>query len=131
MELSSADASEGRVRGRVGQPAVGSVVDPAAVRVIGWALGERGPVAGIEIKSGGRIVWHGPAGADRPDLAEAFPDYSWAGKAGFVGEIDVQDALGDGEPVELEVTAVLASGERARIGGVRLVRASSPAEAGR
>ncbi len=130
VELSSADARDGRVRGRIGQPSVGSVVDPSAVRIVGWALGKQEPVAGVEIESGGRIVWRGSVGANRPDLAEAFPDCGWAGRAGFVGEVDVQDALGEDEVLELDVTAVLASGERTRIGGVRLVRARAPARAG-
>jgi glycosyltransferase involved in cell wall biosynthesis len=132
VELSRADAPDGRVRGRVGQPSAGSLVDPSAVKIVGWALGNEAPVATVEVESGGRIVWRGPVGVDRPDLAEAFPDRAWAGKAGFVGEVDVQDALGDDEALELDVTAVLGNGERTRIATVRLARAAtSPAQAGR
>jgi hypothetical protein len=58
-------------------------------------------------------------GVDRPDLAKAFPDHSWAGKAGFVGDADVLGAIGREDRFELEVNAVLADDSRVRIASIR------------
>jgi hypothetical protein len=120
VEVSGADPPDERVRGRIGSPSVGSVVDPSAVRIVGWALGHQEPAAGVEIEANGRVIWRRDLGVARWDLAEAFPDYSWAGKAGFAGDVDVLDAIGPNGRSDLDVKAILADGDRASIGTIRL-----------
>ena len=69
------------------------------------------------------MIWRGPAGVERPDVRDAFPDRPWASKAGFRGEVDIREAIAAAERFELEVNAVLAGGERIRICSLRGRRA--------
>ena len=119
VEVLSTKPPDARVRGRIGRPSAGSVVDPSAVRVVGWALGHEQPVAGIEIESDGRVIWRGSVGVERRDLAKVFPDHDWAGEAGFVGDADILDAIGPEGRFDLDVNAVLADEDRVRIGAIR------------
>jgi Glycosyl transferase family 2 len=126
VEVSSPTPPDERARGRVGRPAAGSVIDPSAVRLVGWALGHEGPVAGIEIESEGRVIWRGSVGAERPDLAEAFPDYGWARKAGFEEDADVLEAIGREGQFGLKVNAVLPDESRVCIASIRGRRRVGP-----
>ena len=124
VDVSSAEPPDERVHGRIGRPSVGSVVDPSAVRMVGWALGQEEPVAGVEIEADGRVIWQGSVGVERQDLAKAFPDFGWARNAGFVGNVDVLDALTEGR-VDFETKAVLGDGSRAPIGTISLTRSQA------
>ena len=64
-------------------PKPGGVVDAHAIDVLGWALGKRARAVAVEFESDGHAFWRSPLGAERPDLAEVFPDSPEAGKAGF------------------------------------------------
>lgn len=119
VEVSSPTPPDERARGRVGRPSAGSVIDPSAVRMVGWALGHEGPVAGIEIESDGRVIWRGSVGVERPDLAEAFPDHGWARKAGFGEDADILEAIGPEGRLALNVNAVLPDESRVRIASIR------------
>ena len=88
--------------------------------MVGWALGHKGPVAGVEIESDGRVIWRSAVGVERPDVAKAFADYSWAGKAGFAGDADVVEAIGPNGRSALDGKAILVDGNRASIGTIRM-----------
>jgi glycosyltransferase involved in cell wall biosynthesis len=118
VDVSRADPPDERIRGRIERPSVGSVVHPSAVRVVGWAVGHEGPVAGIELVSDGNVIWRTAVGVERPDLAKEFATYSWAGKAGFAGDADLFDAIAPNGRSELKVNAVLPNG--GRIGTIKL-----------
>ena len=101
---------------------MGSVVDPSAVRIVGWALGQEEPVSGVEIEADGRVIWRGSVGVNRPDLSTAFPDHDWAGKAGFSADADIRSAIGAEEQFELNVNATLTHGTRICLATIKLRR---------
>jgi hypothetical protein len=119
VEVARANPTKERARGKIDAPPAGSLVDPSKLRLVGWALGHDEPVSEVEVEAGGGVIWRGPAGVERPDVRDAFPDRPWASKAGFRGEIDIREAIAAAERFELEVNAVLAGGERIRIGSLR------------
>jgi GT2 family glycosyltransferase/SAM-dependent methyltransferase len=96
-------------------------LSPPWLDVVGWALGRRGPIEAVELAHRGVPFRRVPVQASRPDLADAFPHVPWAGSAGFAERVSL---VGTGGRLELEVRALLASGERVPIGGVARAVAS-------
>ncbi|HET8565708.1 MAG TPA: glycosyltransferase [Solirubrobacterales bacterium] len=99
----------------IDEPKPGSVLDAEAVDLLGWALGEEAGVVAIEFLMDGRAFWRAAVRAERPDLAEAFPDYPAAGRAGFRTSLNL---VGPPQDFEIEVAAVLKGQRRVPFGMV-------------
>jgi hypothetical protein len=100
-------------------PRVGTVLDAERVDVLGWALGAERPAVAVEFARGEKAFWRAPVRLDRPDLAEAFPGRSGAGRDGFAATLDL---VGKEPELEVGVSIVLDDGRRAplaRIDGRR------------
>jgi glycosyltransferase involved in cell wall biosynthesis len=97
-------------------PKPGGVVDAHAIDVLGWALGKRARAVAVEFESDGHAFWRSPLGAERPDLAEVFPDSPEAGKAGFRTTIN---AIGTATEFEFGVRVVLKGQARIPLGTIR------------
>jgi Glycosyl transferase family 2 len=97
----------------IDEPKPGSVLDADAVDVLGWALGEETGVVAIEFLIDGRMFWRAAVRAERPDLAEAFPDYPDAGRAGFRTTLNL---VGTPQDFEVELSAVLKGQRRVPFG---------------
>jgi len=100
----------------VDEPKAGATLDAHAVDLLGWALGESARVVAVEFLIDGRVFWRAAVRAERPDLAEAFPDYPDAGRAGFRTTINL---IGTPPEFEVELAAVLKSQRRVPFGTVR------------
>jgi hypothetical protein len=97
----------------VDEPKPGSVLDAHAVDMLGWALGEDARVVAVEFLIDGRVFWRAAVRAERPDLAEAFPDYPDAGRAGFRTTLNL---VGTPQDFEIELCAVLKGQRRVSFG---------------
>jgi glycosyltransferase involved in cell wall biosynthesis len=100
----------------VDEPKAGAVLDAHAVDLLGWALGEDTRVVAVEFLVDGRVFWRAAVRAERPDLAEAFPDYPDAGRAGFRTTINL---IGTPPEFEISLSAVLKEQRRVPFGIVR------------
>lgn len=100
----------------VDEPKAGSVLDADAVDMLGWALGEQTEAVAVEFLMDGKAFWRAAVRAERPDLAEAFPDYSAAGEAGFRTTLNL---VGTPQDFEIELVAVLKGQRRVPFGMVR------------
>jgi glycosyltransferase involved in cell wall biosynthesis len=98
--------------GFVDEPRAGAVLDAHAVDVLGWALGAQARAVAIEFSIGGEPFWRVPLRAERPDLAEAFPDMPEAARAGFRTTLNM---IGTPAEFELEIAVVLKGQRRARL----------------
>lgn len=105
------------LRGRhVDEPKPGAVLDAKAVDVIGWALGSERQAVAVEFSYAGKPFWRASLRADRPDLAEAFPESDGAARAGFRTTLNL---LGTGAEFEVEAAAVLKGQQRVPIATIR------------
>ena len=86
------------------------------LRIFGWAFSMEDLVAAIEILAAGDVVATAKTGISRPDVGDRFAGISSAANSGF--EVTVA-ADGEGRS-ELEVEAVLASGERCALGRIEV-----------
>ncbi len=94
--------------GHVDRPTPGEIGDP--MTVLGWALGENGPIESIEVVAGGEVIAKTSDRVTRPDIGRGFPDVSGAGDSGFRLEIAVHRfKLAE----QFSVEAVAADGSRA------------------
>jgi glycosyltransferase involved in cell wall biosynthesis len=100
----------------VDEPKAGAVLDARAVDVIGWAIGSDRPAVAVEFSYDGEPFWRASLRAERPDLAEAFPEREEAARAGFRTTLNL---LGTAPEFEVEVTAVLKGQQRVPIGTIR------------
>jgi len=100
----------------IDEPKTGDVLDAAAVDLLGWALGEETRVVGVECALDGKVFWRAAVRAERPDLAEAFPDYPDAGRAGFRTTLNL---VGTPAEFEVELSAVLKGQGRVPFGAIR------------
>ncbi len=100
----------------VDEPKPGVTLDAQAVDLLGWALGEDTRVVAVEFLIDGKPFWRAAVRAERPDLAEAFPDYPDAGRAGFRTTINL---VGTPPEFEIELAAVLRGQRRVPFGVVR------------
>lgn len=117
LDVSVVEPVPNGLRGRfIDRPIEGSVVDAHVIDLLGWVLGERTSAVAVELVTDDRVFWRAELGEPRPDLAEAFPDHSEAGEAGFRTTIN---ALGTAPEFELEVRAVLHDQTRIPIGTIR------------
>jgi glycosyltransferase involved in cell wall biosynthesis len=91
------------------------VLDANAVDMLGWALGEDAGVVAVEFLIDGKAFWRAAVRADRPDLAEAFPDYADAGRAGFRTTLNL---VGTPQDFEIELVAVMKGQRRVPFGMV-------------
>jgi hypothetical protein len=109
------------VRGwRIDFPKEGAEADPKQLRIAGWIVPERAPVAAVELTAAGRRVRRAEIGVERPGLGEAF-DGELAGNSGFRLGVNLAALRAAGE-IELGVRAVLADGTRAEVGSVHARR---------
>lgn len=99
--------------------------DPADLRIAGWIVPERMPVAAVELTHGERRVRRAEIGVERPGVARMF-DGPLAAAAGFRVGLNVA-ALRAGEELELAVRAVLGDGSRAEVGAVQMRREGNAA----
>jgi len=102
--------------GFLDEPRAGAVLDAKAVDVLGWALGAEREAVAVEFEIGDEVFWRAPLRAERPDLAEAFPEHAGAGRAGFRTTLNV---IGTPAEFELGVSAVLRGHRRVRLGTIR------------
>jgi len=102
--------------GFLDEPKAGAVLDAKAVDVIGWAIGSDRAAVAVEFSYDGRPFWRASLRAERPDLAEAFPEREEAGRAGFRTTLNL---LGTAAEFEVEVAAVLKGQQRAPIATIR------------
>jgi len=98
------------------EPRAGAVLDAKAVDLIGWAIGSEREAVAVEFSYQGNPFWRASLRAERPDLAEAFPDRREAGRAGFRTTLNL---LGTGAEFEVEVAAVLKGQQRVPFGRIR------------
>jgi glycosyltransferase involved in cell wall biosynthesis len=102
--------------GFLDEPRPGAVLDAKVVDVLGWAIGAAAGAVAVEFSIGERVFWRAPLRARRPDLAEAFPDVSRAGQAGFRTTMNL---IGTPPEFELAVAIVLADQRRAELARIR------------
>jgi hypothetical protein len=120
LEVSQAASGNGELHGwHLDVPKPGDTPAAHAIYVVGWALGGRTPAVAVEFEINDVILWRTPLGAERPDLAEAFPDHAEAGKAGFRTTINV---AGTPPEFELGVHAILENRSRVPIAAIRARR---------
>src|SRR5690349_6283092 len=100
----------------VDEPKPGAVLDAQAIDLLGWALGEDSRVAAVELRVDGKAFWRAAVRAERPDLAEAFPDFPDAERAGFRTTINL---VGTPPEFEIELLAVLKGQQRVPFGTIR------------
>jgi glycosyltransferase involved in cell wall biosynthesis len=106
-----------QLRGRhVDEPKPGAVLDAKAVDVIGWALGTERQAVAIEFSYEGKSFWRVSVRAERPDLAEAFPESDDAARAGFRTTLNL---LGTAPEFEIEVAAVIKGQQRVPLATLR------------
>jgi Glycosyl transferase family 2 len=109
------------VRGwRIDHPDPGSTVEPADLRLAGWVVPERLPVAAIDLVLDERVVGRAEMGVERPGVAKAF-DGAFAASSGFRLASNLI-ALRPEAEMELVLRAVLGDGRRGDVGSVRLLR---------
>ncbi|MGN6258042.1 MAG: glycosyltransferase [Solirubrobacterales bacterium] len=99
----------------IDEPKPGSVLDANAVDMLGWALGEETRVVAVEFLMDGKAFWRAAVRAERADLAEAFPDYPDAARAGFRTTLNL---VGTPQEFEVELSAVLKGQRRVPFGMV-------------
>jgi glycosyltransferase involved in cell wall biosynthesis len=100
----------------VDEPKPGAVLDAQAIDLLGWALGEDARVVAVELLVDGKPFWRAAVRAERPDLAQAFPDYPDAARAGFRTTINL---VGTPPEFEVELAAVLKGQRRVPFGVLR------------
>lgn len=98
------------------EPRSGAVLDAKAVDVIGWALGSEREAVAVEFSYDGKPFWRASLRAERPDLAEVFPERGEASRAGFRTTLNL---LGTAAEFEVEVAAVLKGQRRVPVGTIR------------
>jgi glycosyltransferase involved in cell wall biosynthesis len=101
--------------GFVDEPPAGAVLDAHAVDILGWALGAEARAVAVEFSVGGEPFWRAPLRAERPDLAEAFPETPEAARAGFRTTLNM---IGTPAEFELEIAVVLKGQRRAHLATV-------------
>ncbi len=99
----------------VDAPLPGVSVDAVAVRIIGWVVGDGGPVTAVEISDGITVLATERVDVVRPDVADAFPGVPWAGTAGYETTITFRRPTGD---MRLDIRAVLDGGDVKEVGAV-------------
>jgi hypothetical protein len=97
----------------VDEPKPGSVLDAEAVDLLGWALGEDARATAVEFLIDSKVFWRAVVRAERADLAEAFPDFPDAGRAGFRTTLNLVATPPD---FEIELVAVLKGQRRVPFG---------------
>jgi glycosyltransferase involved in cell wall biosynthesis len=102
--------------GYLDEPRAGSVHDVRVLELLGWALGADRRAVAVELSVGGEAFWRAPLRAERPDLAEAYPDRPEAARAGFRTMLNL---IGTPAEFELEVAIVLKGQQRAPLGTIR------------
>lgn len=107
---------EGLLGRFVDEPKPGSVLDAKTVDVIGWALGSERSAVAVEFSYEGKTFWRAGLRAERPDLAEAFPERGEAARAGFRTTLNL---LGTAAEFEVGVAAVLKGQRRVPIATIR------------
>jgi glycosyltransferase involved in cell wall biosynthesis len=102
--------------GFLDEPRPGAVLDAKAIDILGWAIGAERDAVAVEFASDGEVFWRAPLRAERPDLAEAFPERADAGRAGFRTTLNV---IGTPADFELGVSVVLKGQRRVPLGTIR------------
>jgi hypothetical protein len=116
-EVSLVDPLPGELHGGfIDKPKPGQALDAKAVDVLGWALGERQRAVAAEFAIDGRTFWRAPLRAQRPDLADAFPDHEEAACAGFRTTLNL---IGTPAEFELQIAIVLKGRRRAPLASIR------------
>jgi glycosyltransferase involved in cell wall biosynthesis len=116
VDVSLAEPLPAELRGGfLDEPRAGAVLDAHAVDVLGWALGADARAVAIEFSFGGKPFWRAPMRAERPDLADAFPETPEAARAGFRTTLNM---IGTPAEFELEISVVLKGQRRARLATV-------------
>ena len=98
------------------EPKQGAVLDARVVDVLGWVLGSDSRAVAVEFSLDGSVFWRAPLHADRPDLAEVFPDRPEAATAGFKTTLNL---IGTPPEVELDLFVVLSDQRRVPLGRIR------------
>lgn len=102
--------------GFLDEPKSGAVLDAHAVDVLGWALGVEARTVAVEFTIDGDVFWRAPLRAERPDLADAYPDRPDAARAGFRTTLNL---IGTPPQFEIGLLIVLKGQRRVRLGAIR------------
>jgi glycosyltransferase involved in cell wall biosynthesis len=102
--------------GFLDEPRAGAVLDAKVVDLLGWVIGAEAEAVAVEFSTEGRPFWRAPLRAQRPDVADAFPDVAHASSAGFRTTMNL---IGTPPEFELDVAVVLADQQRARLATIR------------
>ena len=117
VEVSLAEPLPAELRGGfVDEPSAGSAARRPGRRRARLGAGRGGARHRGRVLDRRRAFWRAPLRAERPDLAEAFPDMPEAGRAGFRTTLNL---IGTPPEFELEIAVVLKGQRRARLATVR------------
>jgi predicted SAM-dependent methyltransferase len=116
IAVSGADAEEGLRKAHLDSPVAGSELDSNALKIVGWAVGDKESVTSVEVVADGEVVATAPLDIERPGVAEAFSDAPGADRAGF--RLIVEGSGGGRH--NLSVRGVLDGGTRAPIAEIEL-----------
>jgi glycosyltransferase involved in cell wall biosynthesis len=126
VEVEERPAPPGVQGWRIDHPEVCSAVEPSDLRLAGWVVPERAPVAAVELVLDERLVARAEVGLERPGVAGMFAG-PVAATAGFRVGANLAALRGE---LELALRAVLSDRRRAEIGVVRLRRRGFAADDG-
>lgn len=117
LDVSVANADTKALRGvHLDLPTAGERVDSDTFKIVGWAVGRQAAAESIEVLTEGEVVATAPLDEERPGVAKGYQEVPGADKAGF--RLAVR-GRGKGRH-ELTVRAVLADGEKAPIGTIKV-----------
>ncbi|WP_288236663.1 N-acetylmuramoyl-L-alanine amidase [uncultured Clostridium sp.] len=88
--------------GRIDEPSEGLQVTGDTVTVRGWTVNGSG-VKEIKVLVDGQLKAKTNVGQDRPDIANAYPQYPNAGKSGFKVDVNVSDIQNGAKKIVAEV----------------------------
>jgi hypothetical protein len=121
----TADSPEGIKDFHITRPAPGSAELVYSLGVEGWVVPGRGPANAIRMHGAHRPLPHAPVVIERPDVAALHPTVPWAERAGFAIRLN---ALQLPRRFRLALTALLADGNRARLGVIEGERRPFPVQ---
>jgi len=108
------------VRGRnIDMPKKGDRLNNYSIKILGWVIGKKSPVAAVEIISGGRVIKKVPVELPRPGVGKRFPKLPGAKNSGFAATVGL---LGLPMGGQLILQAVLEDSKRLPLGRIKFRR---------
>ncbi len=109
----------------IDKPKKGTTKDVAAIDVLGWIVGKKSPVVGVEVLNGERVLRKIPIDLPRLDVGQRFSTVPEAKNSGFEATVEL---MGLPEEDDLVLEAVFKDETRLQIGVVRYKLESSVVE---